>query len=47
MWWKIVGRSAFGEEEVDEAGTKEEADKLLAEYRMAFGGGFELWIEEE
>lgn len=41
----IMGRSQYGVEEIDEAETHEEAEKLLAEYRMAFGDGWALWIK--
>jgi len=34
-------------ERIDEFDTKREAEKMLAEYRMAFGPDFRLWLEEE
>jgi len=37
--------SGLAPEEIDTADTLEEATTLLGEYRMAFGGNWELWIE--
>lgn len=34
-------------ERIDEFDTKKEAEKMLVEYRMAFGPDFSLWIGEE
>jgi len=41
----IMGRSRFGTEEIDEFDTFPEAKKMLAEYRMAFNGGWTLWVK--
>lgn len=41
----IMGKYRGRSEEVDSFDTREEADRMLAEYRMAFGAGWHLWIE--
>lgn len=42
MAWAIKGKyPGIPEETIDEFDTKEEAEKMLAEYRMAYGPG---WI---
>lgn len=43
----IMGESRFGVEEIDTAETREEADYLLGEYRLAFGNDFTIWTEEK
>jgi hypothetical protein len=35
------------EEEIDQADTKEEADRLVDEYRLAFGATWTVWKENE
>ena len=43
--YKIMGRYGNGRaEEVDSADTRKEAEYLLAEYRLAYGAGWRLWI---
>ena len=32
-------------EVIDEFDTREEADEMLAEYKLAYGSDFTLWIE--
>ena len=44
--YKIIGKSHFGTEELDEAETHEEAEELACEYQIAFGQNWEIWIEE-
>jgi|7_EtaG_2_1085326.scaffolds.fasta_scaffold97400_2 hypothetical protein len=45
--FKIMAKfSGCEAEEIDTADTKEEAEYLLGEYKMAFGlGSFAIWIE--
>ena len=43
----IMGKSEAGTEEIDEFDTRQEAVKMLAEYRMAFGGGWTMWIKRK
>jgi hypothetical protein len=43
--YRIMGKSSFGTEEIDSADTRQEAEYLLAEYRLAFGPGWVLWID--
>lgn len=43
--YKIMGKYNGRAEEVDTADSQEEVDEMLAEYRMAFGTGWNLWIE--
>jgi hypothetical protein len=43
--YAIFGRSKYGTEEIDTAETKQSAEYLLNEYRIAFGGGWSLWIK--
>ncbi len=45
MEYVIWGRSQYGTEEVDTAETMPDARYLLAEYRLAFGAGWSLWIK--
>ena len=44
--WKIKGKYADSPylEEVDSFDTEKEANKMLAEYRMAFGSGWLLKV---
>jgi len=43
--YRIMGKYQGRAEEVDTANSQEEADHMLSEYRMAFGTGWNLWIE--
>ena len=44
----IMGSYDYGEaEEIDTTDTREGADYLLDEYRMAFGEGWIIWTEEQ
>lgn len=44
--FKIVGKyPGQPKETIDECEAKAEADHLLAEYRMAFGSEWIIWIE--
>lgn len=43
--YRIMGRYRGRKEEIDRADSLREADRLLAEYRMAFGAEWELWVE--
>jgi len=45
--FKIMGKYREETEEVDEFETREEADSMLDEYRLAFGEGWRLWIKKE
>ena len=46
--YEIIGKSQAGTEVIEfEIEGLEDAYQLLAEYRMAFGSGFELWITDE
>ena len=40
--WLIVGSSKWGTEVIDTAESKEEADKMVAEYKQAFGHGWSI-----
>jgi len=43
--FKIKGRYlSYSTELIDEFDTLNEAEKMLAEYRMAYGAGWSLWI---
>ena len=45
--YEIHGKSNFGTEVIDtDIGCKHEAQNLLWEYQLAFGQGWELWIEK-
>jgi len=44
--YKIIAKSKYGTEVVDEANTLSAAEKLAAEYRMAFGSGFTISIKK-
>ena len=39
----IYGKSRFGTEELDTADTRQEANSLVREYKMAFGAGWTIW----
>lgn len=44
--FKIMGRYKGGrQEEIDSFDSREEADRMLGEYRMAFGTTYMLWVE--
>ncbi len=43
--FNIVGRSRWGREKIDSAGTRAEADRLRDEYALAFGPEWSLWVE--
>lgn len=45
--YKIMGKYQGVTEVVDEADTRPEAQALLAEYRLAFGPKWTLWIVKE
>jgi hypothetical protein len=43
--WAIKGKySGCPEETIDSFDTKDKADRMLAEYRMAFGPGWILYV---
>ena len=42
--FKIFEVSRYGREEIDEADTKAEAERLASEYRLAFGPEFSISI---
>lgn len=44
--YKIMGKSRYGIEKLDEAETEKEANYLKDEYVLAYGSGWEIWIEE-
>lgn len=44
MIYVIVGRSQYGKEDIDEFNTRSEALKMIKEYRLAFGAGWDLKI---
>jgi len=44
--YKIMGRSRYGTEQLDESDSKQNAEYLLTEYKLAFGPAWEIWIEE-
>ena len=46
MAYRIMGSYRGRAEEVDTADSEKEANRLLGEYRMAFGAGWTLWVEE-
>jgi len=43
--YKIMGKSKFGTEEIDTTESFSEAVFLVDEYTMAYGSGWEIWIE--
>ena len=46
MTYVILGRYNGQTEEVDSFDEKGEAERCLGEYRMAYGAGWSLWLEE-
>ena len=44
--YKIVAKSRYGVEIVDEAKTRSEAIYLANEYRMAYGSEFSIYIKK-
>jgi len=42
--FRIFGRYAGQTEEIDSFDTQDEAERMLSEYRMAYGSGWSLWI---
>lgn len=43
--FKIMGKHGDGpQEEIDEFATYEEAEKMLIEYKMAYGPTWKMWI---
>jgi len=42
--FRIMGRYRGRTEELDTADSKSEALRLVGEYRMAFGSGWEVWL---
>lgn len=45
--YKVIGKYGKQQaEEIDEFETREEAMQMLTEYRMAYGAGWRIWIEE-
>lgn len=46
MKYEIFGRLNDGQPgSIDEADSKEEADYLIGEYRLAFSSGWSIWCE--
>lgn len=45
--YKVFGRCHGVTEEIDEAESGEEAERLANEYRMAFGTSWVIWISGE
>ena len=44
--WKIIGQyKGWDREEVDHAWAEEDANILAAEYRLAFGVDWTIWVE--
>ena len=43
--YKIMASSKYGNEEIDEAQTLQEAKYLVNEYRLAFGPEFTIYIK--
>lgn len=43
--YKIIASSKYGNEEIDEAQTLQEAKYLVNEYRLAFGLEFTIYIK--
>jgi hypothetical protein len=43
MIFRIYGRYRGRTEEIDEAHTEREAERLVSEYRMAFGADWSVW----
>lgn len=44
MTYYIIGDSRFGSEIIDESTSEHEAGKLVAEYALAFGGGWAIRV---
>ena len=44
--YKIMGKYCGETEEIDEFETREEAMKMLTEYKMAYGSEWKLWIKK-
>lgn len=44
--YKIMARSRYGTEQIDEADTLKEARYLVREYRLALGSGFSIYIKK-
>jgi hypothetical protein len=44
--FKIKGIYQGRKETIDEFDDKREAERCLTEYRMAYGLGWDLWLEE-
>ena len=45
--YKLMGKYGKQQaEEIDEFETREEATQMLTKYRMAYGAGWRIWIEE-
>lgn len=44
--YKIMGKYCGVTEEIDEFETREEAMRMLTEYRMAYGSEWKLWIKK-
>jgi hypothetical protein len=42
--YRIMGSYQGRTEEIDTAETRKEANRLAAEYRMAFGAGWSIWV---
>lgn len=42
--YRIMGSYQGHTEEIDTAETRKEATRLVAEYRMAFGAGWSIWV---
>lgn len=41
--WEIRGKYQGETEVIDETTSKEDADYLVSEYRMAYGSGWTIW----
>lgn len=44
-FYKIMGKYQGETEEIDMATSKNEADYLISEYRMAYGKDWKIWAE--
>lgn len=44
-FYKIMGKYQGETEEIDMATSKDEADYLISEYRMAYGRDWKIWAE--
>lgn len=44
--FKIMGKYNGRTEEIDSFETQAEAEKMLSEYQMAYGHGWQLWIKK-